>query len=110
MENKLENFGTTKLNNGLEIPLIGLGTYKLDEIENAIKTSVKIGYRLFDTASLYDNEKEVGNALNECIKEGIVKREELIVITKLWNDDHEDPVGALKKSLNRLQMDYVDVW
>jgi alcohol dehydrogenase (NADP+) len=98
------------LNNGIEMPLMGLGTYKLEDIKNSIKTAVKCGYRLFDTASLYDNELEVGLALNECIQEGLIKREEIFLVTKLWNDDHENPEGALKKSLQLLNMDYVDLY
>lgn len=99
-----------KLDNDLSMPILGLGTYKLEDIHNSIKSAVKIGYRHFDTAALYENEKEVGAALNESIQEGLVKREELFVTTKLWNDDHEDPIGALKKSLERLNMDYVDLY
>lgn len=98
------------LTNGIEMPLIGLGTYKLEDIKNSIKSAVKCGYRLFDTASLYNNEKEVGQALNECIQEGLIKREEIFLVTKLWNDDHEDPQGALKKSLQLLNMEYVDLY
>ncbi len=104
--NKLELNHT--LNNGMIMPLIGLGTYKLEDITNSIKSAVNCGYRLFDTAALYENEEEVGKALNECIDEGLVKREELFVQTKLWNDDHEDPQSALKASLKRLNLSYVD--
>jgi alcohol dehydrogenase (NADP+) len=96
------------LNNGMKMPMIGLGTYKLEEINKSIKTSVKCGYRLFDTAKLYENEEALGKALNECIEEGLVTREELFVQTKLWNDDHDDPMIALKESLTRLNMSYVD--
>lgn len=110
MENESKMPRVVKLRNGIEMPLIGLGTYKLEDIENSVKSAVKSGYRLFDTASLYNNEKEVGQALNECIQEGIVKREDLFVVTKLWNDDHEDPVAALKASLSRLNMEYVDLF
>jgi diketogulonate reductase-like aldo/keto reductase len=107
---KLNLKNSVILNNGIEMPLMGLGTYKLEDIKNSIKTAVKCGYRLFDTASLYDNELEVGLALNECIQEGLIKREEIFLVTKLWNDDHENPEGALKKSLQLLNMDYVDLY
>jgi alcohol dehydrogenase (NADP+) len=99
-----------KLNNGYEMPLLGLGTYRLENINETVKSAIKIGYKLFDTAKLYLNEEEIGKALNECISEGLIKREELFVTTKLWQDDHEDPVGALKESLTRLQLDYVDLF
>ena len=98
----------TNLNNGMKMPMIGLGTYKLEDINQSIKSAVKCGYRLFDTAKLYENEETLGKALNECIEEGLVTREELFVQTKLWNDDHEDPLSALKESLSRLNMSYVD--
>jgi len=97
-------------NNKSKMPLIGLGTHRLDNIESSIRNAVKLGYRLFDTASYYKNEELVGKVLNECIKEGLVSREELFITTKLWNDEHRDPVNALKNSLKRMKMDYVDLY
>ena len=66
------------------------------------------GYRHIDTAKLYGNEELIGEVLEEGIKDGHFKREELFVTTKLWHDEADDPVGALKRSLERLKLDYVD--
>jgi diketogulonate reductase-like aldo/keto reductase len=101
---------TIKLNNGMDLPLIGLGTYKLENVEETITNAIKLGYRLIDTAKLYFNEEEIGKAIKNCIDNGIVKREELFIISKLWNDDHEDPETALKESLKRLQLEYLDMY
>jgi len=98
------------LNNGNPMPLVGLGTYKLENIVESVKNAIKLGYRLIDTAKLYQNEVQIGEAINDCIKEGIIKREELFLTTKLWQDDHEDPISALKESLTRLKLDYVDLF
>ena len=62
------------------------------------------------TIKFYQNEVEIGEAIKECIKEGIVRREDLFITTKLWQDDHEDPISAMKESLARLQLDYVDLF
>lgn len=96
--------------NKSKMPLIGLGTHRLENIESSIRNAVKLGYRLFDTASYYKNEEIVGKVLNDCINEGMVTREELFITTKLWNDEHKDPVNALKNSLKRMKMDYVDLY
>jgi len=96
--------------NKSKMPLIGLGTHRLENIESSIRNAVKIGYRLFDTASYYKNEEIVGKVLNDCINEGLVTREELFITTKLWNDEHKNPVHALKNSLKRMKMDYVDLY
>ncbi len=110
MENKSKFENSVILNNGIKMPLIGLGTYKLEDLQNSIKSAILNGYMLFDTASLYNNEVELGNALKICLEEKLIKREDLFICTKLWNDDHEDPVKALKSSLMRLDMDYVDLY
>lgn len=99
------------LNNNLKIPAIGFGTYKSgsnDETENIIKYALKIGYRHIDTASFYGNEVGIGNG----IKNSGVKREEIFLVTKLWNDDHgyENTISAFNKSLERLQTDYIDLY
>lgn len=96
--------------NKSKMPLIGLGTHRLENVESSIRNAVKVGYRLFDTASYYKNEELVGKVLNDCINEGLVTREELFITTKLWNDEHRDPVSALKNSLKRMKMDYVDLY
>ncbi|AIL96473.1 MULTISPECIES: aldo/keto reductase [Corynebacterium] len=102
----------TTLNDGYDFPLLGLGTYKLtgDEVETIVRTAIELGYRHIDTAALYDNEVEVGKAINNAIKAGDVTREELFVTTKLWNDDQERVAEAYKESLQRLNLDFVDLY
>jgi methylglyoxal/glyoxal reductase len=99
-----------KLNSGTEIPIIGLGTWKAEgkQLEKAIKVALNANYRHFDTASFYGNEQEVGNALQNC---GI-PRKDLFVTTKVWKTDHgyDETIKAIGKSLELLQMDYVDLY
>ena len=76
---------TVKLNSGYEMPTLGLGTWTLtgETCENAVYAALKSGYRLIDTAKYYGNESEVGNAIRRATKDGICKREEIFVTTKL---------------------------
>lgn len=76
---------TVRLNNGYEIPVVGLGTYSTlgYEGENAIKDAIDIGYRHIDTAYLYENEREVGNAVRAKIADGTIRREDIFVTTKV---------------------------
>ena len=99
-----------KLNNGLLCPLMGLGTTRMKNVEEVVYQSIKDGTRLIDTASKYNNEVEVGKGIKKAIDEGIVKREDLFVITKMWIDEKEDPEKALKQSLERLNLSYVDFY
>ncbi|CAK1590533.1 unnamed protein product [Parnassius mnemosyne] len=105
-----------KLNNGFEIPIVGLGTYarkaEPGQYRQAVEWGIVAGYRHIDTASCYNNEKEVGEAINNKIKQGIVTREDLFITTKLWNDRHaeKDVVPALKESLTKLNLNYVDLY
>ncbi|KAF8928723.1 NADP-dependent oxidoreductase domain-containing protein [Dissophora ornata] len=98
------------LNTGASIPLVGLGTWQGREnaIKDAVKVALKAGYRHIDTAWIYGNEKEVGEAL----KESNVPREELFITTKLWNNSHrpEDVLPALEVSLKNLGLDYIDLY
>ena len=101
---------TLKLNNDLTCPFMGLGTTGMQNIEEVVYNSIKDGTRLIDTASKYRNEVEVGKGIKKAIDEGIVKREDLFIITKMWLDEKEDPEKALKSSLERLQLSYVDLY
>ncbi|GFG35827.1 hypothetical protein Cfor_07247 [Coptotermes formosanus] len=105
---------TVKLSNGLEFPVIGLGTYTASpgEMEQVVKDAIDAGYRHFDTALFYKNEKEVGAAVRAKIAEGVIKREDVFVTTKLWNTHHRPAVvvDTCKKSLRNLGLDYVDLY
>lgn len=102
---------TVKLNNGVEIPLLGFGVFQINnpqECEQAVLDAIDVGYRHIDTAASYQNETQVGNA----IKNSSIAREELFVTTKLWLQDtnYEGAKAQFERSLNRLQMDYVDLY
>eukprot|EP00297_Palpitomonas_bilix_P024233 CAMPEP_0113882486 /NCGR_PEP_ID=MMETSP0780_2-20120614/8990_1 /TAXON_ID=652834 /ORGANISM="Palpitomonas bilix" /LENGTH=314 /DNA_ID=CAMNT_0000869523 /DNA_START=29 /DNA_END=970 /DNA_ORIENTATION=- /assembly_acc=CAM_ASM_000599 len=103
-----------KLNSGHSVPALGLGTWQSDTgaVKAAVKEAIKYGYRHIDAAWAYGNEGEVGEGIAECIKEGLVKREDLFVTTKLWNTFHEvDRVPlALNESLAALKLDYIDLF
>lgn len=99
------------LHNGVQMPWVGLGVYKAkdgDEVIQAIKWAIDAGYRSIDTASLYENEAGVGQA----IAESHVPREELFITTKVWNTDqgYERTLAAFNASLERLGLDYVDLY
>lgn len=105
---------TLKFRNNDEMPAFGLGTWKSaeGEVYNAVKTAIKEGYRHIDCAAAYGNEGEVGKALKEVIDEGIVAREDLWITSKVWCNMHakEDVIEAIKKSLNDLQLEYLDLY
>jgi len=102
------------LNNGSKIPALGFGTLIPDptETKKAVKAALEVGFRQFDCAERYRNEKEVGEAMKEALREGKIKREELFVGTKLWNNNHrpERVKPAFEASLKKLQLDYVDLY
>ncbi len=100
-----------KLNNGVEMPLLGFGVFQIPdaiECENVVIEAIAAGYRLIDTAASYMNEAAVGNA----IKKSGIDRKELFVTTKLWIQDHgyENTKKAFQKSLDLLQLDYLDLY
>ena len=101
------------LNNGIKIPQIGFGCWKVpNEIwADQIYQAIKSGYRLFDGATDYGNEKEVGQGIRKAITDGIVKREDLTIVSKLWNSYHSPKNVKLvvKKILGDLGLDYLDV-
>jgi diketogulonate reductase-like aldo/keto reductase len=106
---------TFALNNGSgAIPALGFGTLIPDPIatKNATRAALQAGFRAFDTAERYHTEKEVGEAMQEVFADGKIKREDVFVITKLWNTNHrpERVKPAFEASLRRLQLDYIDLY
>lgn len=102
---------SVKLNNGLEMPMVGFGVYQVsdEDTEKAVLAALKAGYRLLDTAAVYGNEAGVGRA----IKASGIPREEIFVTTKLWiqrENGYENTKKALEDSLTRLGLDYVDLY
>ncbi|MDD3223300.1 MAG: aldo/keto reductase [Clostridium sp.] len=99
------------LNNGVKMPLLGFGTYNVEnsvKLNNAIKESIKIGYRHIDTASFYGNEEVIGCAL----KESDIPRDEIFLVDKVWNSDqgYEKTLKAFKESTKKLKTDYLDLY
>ena len=100
----------TKLNDGIKMPMLGYGTYKVEgevDAERCVAEALEVGYRLIDTATLYRNEGEIGRALSKC---GIA-RDELFVTTKLWTDvtNEAQAFASLERSLKQLRLDFVDL-
>lgn len=100
-----------RLNNGVEIPRLGLGVYQIPSGETtlrAVKFALNIGYRHVDTAMIYENERDVGGA----VLESGLDREEVFITTKVWNSDqgYRSTIKACEKSLERLRLDYVDLY
>lgn len=105
---------TLKFANGDEMPILGLGTFRSEPgvIGKIVREAISVGYRHFDCASVYGNEKEIGEALNEAIEDGEVERGDLWITSKLWNDCHlkDDVMPALEKTLENLELDYLDLY
>lgn len=99
------------LNNGVEMPSLGFGVFQVPdpaECERSVRDAIDVGYRLLDTATSYGNEEAVGNA----IRAHGIDRRELFVTTKLWIEDasYEGAKAAFERSLNKLRLDYLDLW
>ncbi|KAL5234660.1 hypothetical protein ACI65C_002070 [Semiaphis heraclei] len=110
-----------QFNNGQLYPILGLGTWQASSVIedsahttfiNSIKSAIDIGYRHFDCAAIYNNEKLVGKAINDKISEGVIKRDEIFITSKLWNNKHRFELveEALKNTLNDLCLSYVDLY
>ncbi|KAI7903618.1 xylose reductase [Cokeromyces recurvatus] len=108
-----ENYVTLS-RTGDKMPLVGFGCWKVSpqDAENTIYNAIKAGYRLIDGAADYGNEVEVGRGINKAIKEGVITREEIFVVTKLWNTYHNKTQvrPAFEKQLKDLDLDYVDLY
>jgi len=109
------NMGKVTLNNGLEMPLVGYGVFRVpdgDDLAEAVKTAIAKGYRSIDTAQVYRNEESVGRGIRAAIAEGLVSRDELFVTSKVWNDglSYEETLAAYDSSLEKLGLDYLDLY
>jgi len=102
---------TIKLNSGYSMPVLGLGTWTLrdETCEAAVYTAIKCGYRLIDTARYYGNEEAVGRGIKKAINEGIIKREDLFVTSKIMPGDYTRPDKAIDDSLAALGLSYIDL-
>lgn len=102
-----------RLNNGVEMPILGFGVYQIpaDETKEAVFDAIKVGYRSIDTAQSYFNEAEVGEAIEEAIKNKLVKRDELFITTKVWIDNYgyDNCKKSVMESLKKLKLDYIDL-
>ena len=103
--------GTVTLNNGVSMPILGIGTFALSdsEAEESVYWALRDGYRLIDTARIYGDEAGVGRAIRRAIDEGLVTREEIFVTTKMWTSDYGNGDAAINASLERLGLDYIDL-
>ncbi|MGM8215829.1 aldo/keto reductase [Bacillaceae bacterium W0354] len=103
--------GRVKLHNGVEMPGFGLGVYKVSEgqeVELAVSSALEYGYRMIDTATVYQNETGVGRVINQ----SNISRDDLFITTKVWNDDqgYDETLRAFESSLEKLKLDFVDLY
>ncbi|MDC0762753.1 aldo/keto reductase [Brevibacillus sp. HB1.2] len=106
---------TTTLYNGVKMPWVGLGVFKVEEgqeLEQAVKTAIKHGYRSIDTAAIYNNEEGVGRGIRAGLQEAGITREDLFVTSKVWNSDlgYESTLEAYETSLKKLGLEYLDLY
>ncbi len=102
---------TIKLNSGYEMPMLGIGTYSLHDetCVNSIYTAIECGYRKIDTAYMYGNEEEVGEAVRKAINDGLIKREDIFVATKLYPNQFDNPEESIEQALEKLDIGYIDL-
>lgn len=103
--------GTVMLNNGIEMPVLGIGTFSLSnsQASDSVYWALRDGYRLIDTARIYGDEEGVGEGIRRAIDEGFVTREEIFVTTKMWTSDYSNGDAAINASLEKLGLDYIDL-
>lgn len=110
----LETMKTLKLLDGTKMPALGLGTWKSEPeaVYRAVRSALDVGYRHIDCAAIYQNEEEVGRALSDAFQDGDLKREDVWITSKLWNDAHapEQVRPALETSLRKLHVEYLDLY
>ena len=111
----LNKLPTVTLYNKEVIPAVGMGTFGSDrfsaeEVSAAVAGAIRCGYRMFDCAACYGNEDKIGKVFKESFDEGIVKREDLCIMTKVWNDKHDKVEESCQKSIVDLQCDYIDIF
>ena len=115
MSEKITNVPSYKLNTGAVMPAVGLGTFGSDKynsevISAAVSGAVRAGYRMLDCATVYQNEDRIGEVLDGLFSEGVVKREDLFITSKVWNDEHRDVRKACERSLKDLRLSYIDLY
>lgn len=103
-----------KLYTGEEIPCIGMGTFGSDrftpeQVSDAVSGAIRCGYRVFDCAACYGNEDQIGEVFSQAVKEGVVERKDLFIMSKVWNDMHERVEESCLKSIKDLQCEYLDM-
>ncbi|WP_308636882.1 aldo/keto reductase [Paenibacillus silvisoli] len=106
---------TVTLQNGVKMPLLGLGVWKVEEgatVVQSVKWAIAHGYRSIDTAAIYQNERGVGQGIREAMQENGLTRDQLFVTSKLWNSDqgYESAIAAYETSLEKLGLDYLDLY
>ncbi len=104
-----------KLNTGSEIPCIGYGTFGSDSVSaeavaETVKKAIHSGYRHIDCAPVYGNEKNIGKVLDEIFKSGFLKRKDLWITSKVWNDMHDNVIESCRQSLSNLKINYLDLY